>query len=144
LAVGGESSHPPAATSAGLAAAPKDTVSGSCREPTSAWVSGRSAAACTAGLAVVHSSKKASDGPSCAASRCAHAGGASETPPPGVTTGRPAKSLGSWWLTMSVSTCQPCSAADSTTAVFPHPGAPQSRNGTRAAMQRPSASSTAS
>lgn len=82
FAVGAASSHPDAATSAGFAAAPKDTRSGSCRTPTCPWVRGRNAAACTAGDAVVHSSKKTIDGPGSAATRCAHPGGASVTRSP--------------------------------------------------------------
>jgi len=130
--------------SAGFAAAPKLTVAGSCSAPTSWWVKGLSAAACTDGDAVVHSSKNTSDGPSWSASRCAHAGGARVTVPPGPTTGRPAKSLASWWLTMRVSTCQPERPALSSTAVLPAPGDPQSRKGIRTVMQIPIACKVAS
>ena len=94
LAVGAASSHPDAATSAGFAAAPNDTRSGRRNAPTSPCVRGRSAAAWTAGDAVVHSSKNTTEGPSFSATRTAHCGGARSTLP-AFTTGSPAKSLGS-------------------------------------------------
>ena len=94
FAVGAASSQPAAATSAGLAAAPKETRSGRRRAPTSPWVRGLSAAAWTAGEAVVHSSKKTTEGRVSSATRTAHCGGARSTRP-ALTTGSPAKSLGS-------------------------------------------------
>ena len=91
-----------------------------------------------------NSSKNAIDGRPAAASRRAHAGGASDTAPSGPITGRPAKSEGSEWVMITVSTCHPSPRADSTAAVLPSPGLPHSSTGTRALTQIPSACSVCS
>lgn len=57
---------------------------------------------------------------------------ASDTAPSGPITGRPAKSDGSEWVMITVSTCHPRSRADSTAAVFLAGVAPQQHRHPRA------------
>ena len=147
FARGGESSHPSAACSAGLAAATTDTWSGRRRSPTVRSRTTRSSAACTAGGAVETSSKNTTPSPALA-SATAHDGGANETrppsPAPSSTIGRPAKSDGSLIDAITVSHGQPASAAIARmTDVLPVPGAPHRSTGTRAEIAIPSASTAA-
>jgi hypothetical protein len=89
----------------------------------------RSIAACTAGGAVVSSSRN-SRPRSAALSRKAQRGGARWTEP-SMTTGRPAKSDGSLIEPITTSTGQSRAAPSATTAdVLPVPGLPHSSTGT--------------
>src|SRR5919199_1704012 len=139
LANGADRSQPSAASSGGLAAAITTMPPGSSRSPTTRSSTTLSSAACTAGGAVEISSRKRM--PACAsASRRAHRGGAKATLP-SVTTGSPAKSEGSRMDAITVSHGRSSSRAMALIAdVFPVPGAPHSRTGTRAATATPRAS----
>ena len=139
FASGADRSQPPAANSGGLAAAIITTSSGSARSPTTRSSTTRSSAACTAGGAVEISSRNRTPRP-CSARLRAHRGGA-KTTLPSATTGRPAKSEGSRMEAMTVSHGRPISCDVALIAdVFPVPGAPHSRTGTRAATATPRAS----
>src|SRR5919199_3333088 len=139
LASGADRSQPSAASSGGLAAAITTMPPGSSRSPTTRSSTTLSSAACTAGGAVEISSRKRM--PACASpSRRAHRGGAKATLP-SVTTGSPAKSEGSRMDAITVSHGRSSSRAMALIAdVFPVPGAPHSRTGTRAATATPRAS----
>jgi hypothetical protein len=96
----------------------------------------RSIAACTAGGAVVSSSRNSRPVPA-SESRVAHAGGESRTEP-SVTTGRPAKSLGSRIEPITVSTGHPSASSSASTAeVLPVPGLPHNNTGTPADTATP-------
>ena len=138
LASGAARSHPSAACSGGFAAATMRTSEGKARSPTDLSRTMRSIAAWTAGGLVVSSSRKSRPLPAFA-NRTAQAGGDSTTPP-SVTTGRPAKSLGSRMEPMTTSTFIPLAAPSaSTTEVLPVPGAPHSSTGTLATTATASA-----
>src|SRR5690606_25729681 len=126
FASGADSSQPSAARPGGLAAATIRTPGGSTRSPTVRSSTTRSMAACTAGGAVVSSSRNSSPDPA-EASRSAQRGGANQVPW-SRTTGSPAKSLGSRTEPTTTSTGSPSCRPSATTAdVLPVPGAPHSR-----------------
>ena len=139
LASGAARSHPSAACSGGLAAATMRTSSGRVRSPTVRSRTTRSKAACTAGGAVVSSSKNNKPDPTSTNLR-AQAGGANETFP-SVTTGRPEKSVGSWMDATTTSRCRAqASARARTTEVLPEPGGPHRMVGVPVAAATASAS----